>query len=30
MKEFPETYGFSYNEDLDEWEKPTFNGKIII
>jgi hypothetical protein len=30
MKEFPETYGFSYNEDLDEWEKTTFDGKIII
>jgi hypothetical protein len=30
MKEFPEKYGFSYNEDLDEWEKITFDGKIII
>jgi hypothetical protein len=30
MIEFPESQGFSYNDNLDEWEKTTFNGKIII
>jgi hypothetical protein len=30
MIEFPESQGFSYNDNLDEWEKTTLNGKIII
>lgn len=28
--EFPSKYGFKYNEDYDEWQKPGFDGLIIL
>lgn len=27
---FPYNEGFTYNEVMDEWEKPTIDGKLII
>lgn len=30
INEFPERYGFRYNDNYDEWQKPLFNGIIIL
>jgi len=30
MNEFPLNCGFKYNDEYDEWQKPQFNGVLIL